>query len=197
MSLATQIEAVMELRIDNQLYDIPGFEGLYKITRDGKIYGVKRKHWMHLPYSKDGYLKVNLYKEGKCYYYQVHRLVAMTFIPNPNNLPVVNHINSIRDDNRVENLEWCTVQHNNIHALECGNRDYSSKEHLSNMSKKRWQRDLKPVEMYAKQGQYIKTFINAGEASKQTGIKRQYIVDVCNGVWNSTGGYIFKYTTGK
>ena len=184
-------------RIDNNLYDIPGFEGLYKITRDGRIYGVKRKHWMKLLYDKDDYLKLNLHKEGKCYCYRVHRLVALTFIPNPNNLPVVNHINSIRDDNRVENLEWCTTQQNNIHALECGNREYSSKEHLSNMSKKRWERELKPVEMYTKQGEYVKTFINAGEASKQTGIKRQYIVDICNGVWNSTGGYIFKYTTGK
>ena len=116
MSLATQIEEVMEPQIDNQLYDIPGFEGLYKITKDGRIYG---------------------------------------------------------------------------------NRDYSSKEQLSNMSKKRWERDLKPVEMYTKQGQYVKTFINAGEASKQTGIKRQYIVDVCNGKQKTTGEYIFKYMTGK
>lgn len=195
--MGIQIGEVLVPQTDNHLYDIPGFEGLYKITRDGRIYGVKRKHWMNLSYDEDGYLKVKLYKEGKGYYYRVHRLVAMTFISNSNNLPVVNHINSIRDDNRVENLEWCTVQQNNRHALEYGNRDYSSKEHLSNMAKKRWERDLKPVEMYTKQGQYIKTFINAGEASKQTGIKRQYIVDVCNGVWNSTGGYIFKYTTGK
>ena len=197
MNLGIQIEGVMEPQIDNRLYDIPGFEGLYKITRDGRIYGVRQKHWKKLLYDKNGYLKVTLYKEGKCYYYRVHRLVAITFIPNPDNLPIVNHINSIRDDNRVENLEWCTVQQNNIHALQYGNRDYSSKEHLSNMGKKRWERDLKPVEMYTKQGQYIKTFINAGEASEQTGIKRKYIVDVCNGSWNSTGGYIFKYATGK
>ena len=187
----------MELRIDNQLYDIPGFDGLYKITRDGRIYGAKRKHWMNLSYNKDGYLKVKIYKEGKGYYYQVHRLVAITFISNPNNLPVVNHINSIRDDNRVENLEWCTVQQNNIHALQCGNRNYSSKEHLSNMSKKRWERDLKPISMYTKYGQYIKTFKNSKQASRETGIKRQYIVDVCNGVQKTTGGYIFKYATGK
>ena len=197
MNLGIQIEEAMEPQIDNRLYDIPGFEGLYKITKDGRIYGIKRKHWMNLSYDKDGYLKVKIHKGGKCYYYRVHRLVAITFIPNPNNLPVVNHINSIRDDNRVENLEWCTVQQNNIHALEYGNRDYSSKEHLSNMSKKRWEHNLKPVEMYTKQGQYIKTFINAGEASKQTGIKRKYIVDVCNGEQRTTGGYIFKYTSGK
>ena len=96
MCLAIQTEAVMEPQIDNQLYDIPGFEGLYKITRDGKIYGVRQKHWRKLQYNADGYLQIGLYKHGKCCYYQVHRLVAITFIPNPNNLPVVNHINSIK-----------------------------------------------------------------------------------------------------
>lgn len=190
-------EEVMEPQTDNHLYDIPGFEGLYKITRDGKIYGVKQKQWRKLQYDTDGYLQIGLYKHGKCHYYRVHRLVAITFIPNPGNLPVVNHINGIRDDNTVENLEWCTVQQNNIHALEYGNRTYSSKEQLSNMSKKRWEHDLKPVKMYTKHGEYIKTFENSKQASKETGIKRQYIVDVCNGEQKTTGGYIFKYFTGK
>lgn len=191
------VEEAMEPQTANSLYDIPGFEGLYKITRDGKIYGIKQKQWRKLQYNTDGYLQIGLYKHGKCYYYCVHRLVALTFIPNPNNLPIVNHINSIRDDNTVENLEWCTVQQNNRHALECGNRDYSSNEHLSNMSKKRWERDLKPVAMYTKYHEYIKTFKNAKQASEETGIKRQYIVDVCNDEQKTTGGYIFKYTTGK
>jgi hypothetical protein len=69
-------------------------------------------------FDKDGYLKTAFRVDGKRYYRRVHRIVALTFIDNPNNYPVVNHKNGVKDDNRAENLEWCTVQQNTQHGFD-------------------------------------------------------------------------------
>lgn len=75
-----------------------------KILRRGKVLKPRK--------DKDGYLVVDLYKDGKRKNYFVHRLVAQAFIPNPDNLPCINHISEIKTDNRVENLEWCSHKEN-------------------------------------------------------------------------------------
>ena len=70
--------------------------------------------------SKKGYLQVGLQVNGKLISKRVHRIIAETFIPNPENKPMVNHINGIKTDNRIGNLEWCTAKENVAHAISMG-----------------------------------------------------------------------------
>ena len=104
---------------------IPGYEGLYEVSNLGRVRSLDRyikysngQIRLHkgriLNPSKDtnGYLKVLLKCNTKCKTITVHRLVALTFLPNPDNLPCVNHKDEDKTNNRVENLEWCTQQYN-------------------------------------------------------------------------------------
>ena len=85
----------------------------YFVSKDGEVYRYNRKR--KLIKDKDGYLQVNLWVNGKGYGKKVHRLVAETFIPNPEKKLQVNHINGIKTDNRIENLEWVTASENQLH----------------------------------------------------------------------------------
>jgi hypothetical protein len=91
------------------------FEGKYIIYSDGRIWSVKRSKFLKPSIHHTGYTRVNIDKKDRF----IHRLVADAFIPNRSNLPMVNHINEIKSDNRVENLEWCNNRHNITHS--CGN----------------------------------------------------------------------------
>lgn len=116
--------------------DIPGYEGRYQASNMGRIKSLKRKVYVELHdgrrsyyrnkreeikttpvFGSGGYCQIILYKHNVGKMYQVHRLIAYTFLPNPDNLPTINHKNGIRTDNRLENLEWCSYRDNNIHAL--------------------------------------------------------------------------------
>ena len=92
---------------------VPGYEGLYEIDEQGNVYSVlKQKRQIKVYPNSAGYLRVNLYKNGCYKKYFIHRLVAKIFIPNPNDLPVVNHKDANKNNNSVENLEWCTQSYN-------------------------------------------------------------------------------------
>ena len=102
--------------------NIDGFNGNYLINKDGEIFSKHRRKYLSVSVSQDGYSVVGLCKDGKCKPYRLHRLIASAFIPNKENKPQINHKNSIRTDNRIENLEWVTASENNVHAYKIGNK---------------------------------------------------------------------------
>lgn len=97
--------------------DIKGYEGKYQVSNYGSVKTLNYRRTgtarLLIPKNDKGYLAVGLYKNGKRKMFLIHRLVAEAFIPNPENLPQVNHIDEDKTNNYVENLEWCTQSYNN------------------------------------------------------------------------------------
>lgn len=123
----------MENNTEEIWKDVVGCEGYYQVSNLGRIKSLDRQivnrlgvvtnfssKIMYLKAGKFGYIIANINTSGYKRQVKAHRLVAMAFIPNPLNKPQVNHINGIKTDNRVENLEWCTASENRIHALKTG-----------------------------------------------------------------------------
>jgi hypothetical protein len=101
--------------------DIEGYEGLYQISNLGRVKSFKKNNKSYIMKQSNGkYPSVSFYKNGKEKRFLVHRLVAKSFLTNTENKGTVNHINGIKTDNRVENLEWCTQKENIHHALKTG-----------------------------------------------------------------------------
>ena len=97
--------------------DCKGYEGSYQVSNLGRIWSIKGQRYLKGCEDKDGYLRVNLTaKNGKVKTERIHRLVAIAFIPNPLGLPVVNHKDENKQNNAVDNLEWCSVRYNNIYS---------------------------------------------------------------------------------
>lgn len=90
---------------------ISGYE-TYSVSNKGRVRNDKSGRILKLHAIPQGYFQAQLSKDGKVYHLLVHRLVAEAFLPNPNQFPIINHINEDKGDNRVENLEWCTYQYN-------------------------------------------------------------------------------------
>lgn len=162
---------------------IEGYEGDYQVSNLGRVKSVERTRKgknnciVRFPEKilkgkcdKDGYIEYALctgHKQVK--YCRAHRLVAEAFIANPNNLPQVNHINTIKNDNRVENLEWVTSQYNSVYS------------------------NSKPVGMY-KNGKLVNTFLSIAEVT-YCGYDRQVVSKCCRGVkhFKTHKGYEWRF----
>ena len=152
--------------------EIKDYEGLYQVSNLGRVKSSTKILKNRL--SKRGYYIVTLYKNGKSTTKWVHRLVAEAFIPNPDNLPQVNHKDEDKLNNRVDNLEWCTAKYN------CNYGTHNSK--LSLALKDKAGRPGKAVHCIDLDIIYA----SASEATRQTGIK--HIDEVCSGKRKSAGG---------
>ena len=115
----------MEQRIIDEVKFVDGYEGLYLIDNLGNVISVPKIEGRYIrnkynilatKVNKYGYVEVTLVKDSKMKTHLLHRLIAKAFVPNPNNYDVVYHKNGIKNDNRIENLEWCTVSQNTKHA---------------------------------------------------------------------------------
>lgn len=160
--------------------DIKGYESLYKISNYGNIKSYhKKEKLLKLNTDKNGYVIVALSKNGKKHYFKLHRLVAQTFIDNPNNYPQINHKDENKRNNNVNNLEWCTSKYNNNY----GTRINKVKRKLS-----------KCVYQYTLDNKLIKKWNSLAELKKQ-GYCISKISETCNHkdgrrIFNN---YIWKY----
>ncbi len=174
---------------------IAGFEG-YKVSSFGNVKSVERLVWngkgyVHKPEmilkqarSHKGYPIVYLSHNNRQKTVPVHRLVASAFIPNPFGKPQVNHINGIKTDNRVTNLEWCTQEHNMEHAFRTGLEKPSERQKRAVCETNKAKRKA----VIAKHGTTQQTFESIAKASAETGLSASTISRYCNGIRQSCNG---------
>lgn len=179
-----------------ELVKLKGFSD-YAITETGDIYSLNYRHTGSIkkmtPKTSWGgrYYTIGLFRNGVKKYFLIHRLVAETFIPNPENKPQVNHINGNKKDNRVENLEWATMSENMLHAYRTG-LSTPPRSMLGRFGK---DNPHSRIIQQIKNGKVIAEFYGLREASKKTGVCANSICDVCRHRKHcfTAGGYQWKY----
>ena len=178
--------------MDNEIWKpVVNYEDSYEVSSLGRVRSVDR----HVPtfngrrfskgkmkdfkHDKDGYCVVHLYRNQKCDSSYVHRVVAKSFIPNPENKPQVNHIDGIKTNNTIENLEWCTGLENCHHSWKYLNRNnWHMKGELCNFSK------LKLENVKFIRANYNKKFLNQKALSKMFNVSNSLISQIIkNKIW--------------
>lgn len=174
---------------------ICGFEGLYEISNFGRIKSLNYNHTkkekiLSQIKNNKGYLYVDLYKNGKEKNCRVHRLVANAFIENPSNLPMVNHIDENKENNVVENLEWCDAKYNLTYG-GCQQRRVTSTDYKA-IGRKNSEKLSKQVYQYDLNRKLIKIWESTQECQRH-GYSSGNISSCCSGKRKTHKGYIWSY----
>lgn len=163
--------------------DIKDYEGLYKISNLGRVKN-KKNYILKLRKDRKGYLIAYLYKKQKMKCKKVHRLVAQAFIENNNNKPQINHINGLKEDNKVENLEWVTPSENINHAYKKGlHKKYYGSNH----------NNARSIIQYDIKGNFIKEWGSIIEAAKSYNTSEENIYSCLNKKSKTAKGYKWEY----
>lgn len=171
--------------------DIKDYEGLYQVSNMGRVKSLERTVRNGRGYYKTvsekikkgkdnghGYLQVSLCKDGRKKWYRINRLVAQAFLPNPNNLPIINHKDEDKYNNHMDNLEWCSHSYNNTY---------------NDRAKKAGKKLSKPVFSVNKESGLIMWWQSSHEAERCTGINNGNIIRCCQGKLNSAGNHYWFY----
>lgn len=189
--------------------DIKNYEGLYQISNCGKVKSlerkVKNKNGFRIVPEKilkpilnnKGYYAYGLRKNGKLNMILLHRLIGEHFIKNKNNYPCINHIDGNKLNNEINNLEWCTYEHNIKEAFRLGLNKYTYKENFKhNYWKGKFGKNhncSKKVFQYDKKGNFIKGFESIKNASEETKVNYCSISNNCLGKQKTAGDFIWKF----
>ena len=182
--------------------DIKGYEGIYKISNYGRVKTLRHKSKCRsyntgnriVPHfekivneritygdkTKSGYMQIRLCKDSIKKEVYVHRLVACAFLDNPKGYDFVNHKDEVKNNNHVDNLEWCTKSYNCIYS--------------KNMDKANEQ-NKKPVLQFSINGNFIKEYPSIRIAASDNNMNHNGIVKCCKGKLKTSGGYMWKYKT--
>ena len=173
--------------------DIAGYEGLYQVSNKGNV---KSLNWGNRGYSKNlylkphchGYLQVELANKGKKKMFMVHRLVAMAFIDNPLDLPMINHKDENKENNCVDNLEWCDCSYNVRYSLH-NRKKVAHRRCFGRVGKN----TLKKVAQISANGSVVRIWNNAREVFLTTGMSDWSISECCRGNRKTAYGYCWQY----
>lgn len=213
---------IKNMQKENEVWKpVVGYEGRYEVSTKGRVRSLLTGKIMAQRLRR-GYYSTGLFKDGKQIGFSIHRLVATSFIPNPTNLPVINHKDENKLNNNVENLEWCTVAYNNTYgtAIERRRENHSGEKHkmFGKHLPKEWREKVcKPLKEYYKthqnpmlgktgklsasskpivqltlDGEYIREWDATSDAKRELGIEN--ITYVLHGKRKQAGGYkwVFK-----
>jgi hypothetical protein len=174
----------------NGFKDISGYEGIYAISTDGRLWSYRSNRFKKARIGTRGYCVVELNKSGYSKWYLLHRIVLETYVPKPEGKSEVNHINCVKTDNRVENLEWVTRRENIDHAVKLGlTKTERHTAHNSSMGKKYgYANGIANRKLTSEQVAYIKNnykYRKQGSSSialaKEFGVSPQTIRNVIQG----------------